>query len=199
MKEISILVTDISNHFPIYSRFSFNQGKNNRAQGFYSYSISLENELSLLGSKLAKKSWSLFDNGKDFSYLFDSFYGTIKEAILNICKVPPSNRGSKRIVPLNPWMTSRLLKSLRRKNNLWRSYKCATLPASAIHLCQFKIYQNIYNSLCRKAESLCYLNNFAACDNDIRKTWKIINFVLKPGSQSSSLPMSMVIGDEAVA
>ena len=166
---------------------------------FDSYSIRFgENELSLLGSKLAKNSWSLFDNNKDFSCLFESFYGTIKEAILSICKVPPSNRRSKRIVPLNPWMTSGLLKSWRRKNNLWRYYKCATLSTSAIRLCQFKIYRNIYNSLCRKAKSLYYLNNFAACNKDIRKTWKVINSVLKPGSQYSSLPMSLVIGDETV-
>lgn len=52
--------------------------------------------------------------------------------------------------------------------------------------------------MCRKAKSLYYLNNFAACGNDIRKTWKVINSVLKPGSQSSSLPMSLVIGDKAV-
>jgi len=39
LKENSILVSDISGHLPIYSRLSFKQGKNNRAQVFYSYSI----------------------------------------------------------------------------------------------------------------------------------------------------------------
>ena len=136
LKENPILVSDISDHFPIYSRFSFKQGESNRTQVFDSYSVRFgEKELSLLGSKLAENSWSLLDNDKDFSCLFESFYGTIKEAILSICKVPPSNHRSKRIVPLNPWMTSGLLKSWRRKNNLWRAYKCATLSARAVHLC----------------------------------------------------------------
>ena len=71
LKENSILATDISDHFPIYSLFSFRQGKNKRAQVFDSYSIRFcENELSLLESKLAEYSWSLFDNDKDFSCLF---------------------------------------------------------------------------------------------------------------------------------
>ena len=88
LKENSILVSDISGHLPIYSRLSFKQGKNNRAQVFDSYSIRFgESELSLLGSKLAENSWNLFDNDKDFSCLSESFYGTIKEAILSICKV----------------------------------------------------------------------------------------------------------------
>ena len=52
--------------------------------------------------------------------------------------------------------------------------------------------------MCRKAKSLYYLTSFAACDKDIRKTWKVINSVVKPASQSSSLPMSQVIGDETV-
>ena len=86
LKENSILVSDISDHFPIYSRFSFKQGKSNRAQVFDSYSVRFgEKELSLLGSKLAENSWSLLDNDKDFSCLFESFYGTIKEAIHSIC------------------------------------------------------------------------------------------------------------------
>ena len=74
----------------------------------------------------------------------------------------------------------------------------AKLSVSAIRLRQLKIYQNIYNSLCRKAKSLYYLNNFSVYGNDIRKTWKVINSVLKPGSQSSSLPMNLVIGCEAI-
>ena len=94
-------------------------------------------------------------------------------------------------------MTYGFLKSWKRENNLWRAYKSATISASAIRLCHFKIFRNIYNSLCRKAKSLYYLNNFAACGNGVRKTWKVINPVFKAGSQSSSVPMSLVIGDEA--
>jgi len=79
LKENLILVSDISDHFTIYSLFSFKQGKNNWAQVFDYYSIWLgDKELFLLGSKLAENSWSFFDNDKDFSCLFDSFYGTVK-------------------------------------------------------------------------------------------------------------------------
>jgi hypothetical protein len=86
LKKNSILVSDISDHFPIYSWFSFKQGKSSQAQLFDSYSISFgEKELSLLGFKLTDNFLGLFDNDIDFSSLFESFYGTIKEAIISIC------------------------------------------------------------------------------------------------------------------
>jgi len=57
LKENSILVSDISDHFPIYSRFNFKKGKNNRTQVFGSYSIRFgEKELSLLGPQLVENS-----------------------------------------------------------------------------------------------------------------------------------------------
>ena len=55
---------------------------------FDSYSIRFaEKELSLLGSKLAENLWRLFDDDRDISCLFESFYGTVKEDIITICKV----------------------------------------------------------------------------------------------------------------
>ena len=70
--------------------------------------------------------------------------------------------------------------------------------SECFRLCQFKIYRNISNSLCRNAKSLYYLNNFAVRGNDVGKTWKVINYVVKSGSHYCSLPMSLVIGDEAL-
>ena len=56
LKENSIWVSDSSDHFPIYSWFSFKQRKSHQPQVFDSYSIrSGEKELFLLGSKLAEK------------------------------------------------------------------------------------------------------------------------------------------------
>ena len=52
--------------------------------------------------------------------------------------------------------------------------------------------------MCGRAKAIYYLNNFAACENDVRKIWEVLNSLLKPGSQSSSLPTSLVIGDEPV-
>ena len=69
LKENSILVSGICDHFLIYSRFRFKQGKNNKAQLFDFYSIRFgEKELSLLGSKMAENSWILFENDKDFFF-----------------------------------------------------------------------------------------------------------------------------------
>jgi hypothetical protein len=77
-------------------------------------------------SRMAEISWGNFESDSDFGNLFDTFYESIKEAVLDICSVSPSNRKSKNAFPLNPWMTLGLLRSCREENNLWTAFKSAS-------------------------------------------------------------------------
>ena len=184
-----VLVSDISDHFPVYSRYCFDKLTIERTceSGKRPFRFG-EVELMLLRSRLAEISWGGFESDSDFCNLFDTFYESIKDAVLDICSVSPSNRKSKNAFPLNPWMTPGLLRSCRRKNNLWRAFKSASPSMKAICFQRFKIYRNIYNSVCRKAKSQYYFNCFSDCGKDIRKTWQVINSVLRPSFQSPSTP-----------
>ena len=95
-------------------------------------------------------------------------------------------------------MTPGLLKSWRRKNNLWKAFKLAKPSLNAARLQQFKLYRNVFNSLCRKAKFLYYSKKFSDCGKDIRKTWQVINSVLKRSSPAPFIPPSLVVGDVVV-
>ena len=47
--------------------------------------------------------------------------------------------------------------------------------------------------LFRKAKSLFYYRKFSACGKDIRKTWQVINSVIRPSFLPPSVPLSVVI------
>ena len=190
----SVVVSDISDHFPVFSTFGFVEmmSRNTPASGSSFFRFG-PNELTLLRSRLADNSWNIIDEEIDFCSQFDSFYEFVKVSIIDVCAASPSTSRSKRSIPLNPWMTPGLLRSWRRKNNLWKAYKSAKPSSSAARLQLFKLYRNVYNSLCRKAKSLYYSNKFSECGKDIRKTWQVINSVLKPSSRTSSVPSSLLV------
>ena len=74
-----------------------------------------DTELSLLNSRLADVPWGSLVSDSDFNHSFDSFYDLVKEGILKFANRGPALHASKRIAPLNPWMTPGLHKSWKRK------------------------------------------------------------------------------------
>ena len=195
----SVVVSDISDHFPVFSSFILEKtlNRDTPASASASFRFGL-NELIRLRSHLAEKTWNIFGEDNDFCSKFDSFYESVKESIFDVCALSPSTSRSKRSIPLNPWMTPGLLKSWRRKNNLWKAFKSAKPSLNAARLQQFKLYRNVFNSLCRKAKFLYYSKKFSDCGKDIRKTWQVINSVLKRSSPAPSIPPSLVVGDVVV-
>jgi len=114
-----VLVSDISDHFPAISRYkSADQAQRIASPSnlpFFRYG---DTELSLLNSRLADVPWGSLVSDSDFNHSFDSFYDLVKEGILEICNRGPAPHTSKRIAPLNPWMTPGLHKSWKSKNYL---------------------------------------------------------------------------------
>ena len=185
-----VLVSNISDHFPAICRCkSADQAQHIASPStlpFFRYS---ETELSLLISRLADVPWGNLVSDSDFNNSFDSFYDLVKEGILEICNRGPAPHNSKRIAPLNPWMTSGLHKSWKRKN-LWKLYKASS---SVAHHERLKAYRGIFNSLCRKAKFQYYHEKFSECGKDVRKTWHLINLVLRPTSPMPSVPSMLII------
>ena len=87
-------------------------------------------------------------------------------------------------------MNPGLLKSWRRKNNLWKAFKSAKSLLN-VDLQQFKLYRNVFSSLSRKARILYIPKNSLDCGKDVLKTWQVINFVLKRSCLAPFIPSSL--------
>jgi len=78
--------------------------------------------------------------------------------------------------PLLPWVTGGLLTSINKKNNLYRKYK---IKPTYTNFNAYKLYRNKLHSLIRKAKRQYYEIKFNQSKNDIKRTWRTINDVLK--------------------
>lgn len=74
---------------------------------------------------------------------------------------------------LKKWMTSGLLCSTRKKNEL--SIKMKKHPLNKSLIKYYKSYRNKLNSLIRLAKINFYKSKFSSASNNPKSTWKLIN------------------------
>ena len=82
---------------------------------------------------------------------------------------------NRKTIPLSPWITKGLLKSINVKNKLYKQY---LLRPTGDHLVKFKTYRNNLNNLIRKSKREYYHKQFERTKNNIRQTWKTINGII---------------------
>ena len=95
-------------------------------------------------------------------------------------------------LPKNPWMSSALLTSLKKKNKLF--VKCKGKHKTSIEYINFVKYCNMYNKIIKAAKNLYYQTQFNENKNDIKKTWEIINSLLNK-NKCANLPSEFIIDE----
>ena len=85
--------------------------------------------------------------------------------------------------PLSPWITKGLLKSINKKNKL---YKYHLQSPTSEKLQKFKTYKNKLNMLIRKSKRMFFFKKFEKSKNDMKKTWNAINDIIGKGKRQSS-------------
>lgn len=90
--------------------------------------------------------------------------------------------------PLKPWITKSILKSMKVKDELWKS--CKKFPRNEIMKDRFRKYRNIYIRILRAAENK-YLQNKIDMAGDPKKAWRVINEQLRGKRCIRKLPSSL--------
>ena len=75
----------------------------------------------------------------------------------------------------SPWITPGLLKSINKKNTLYKKF---IRSPSLSNERKYKTYKNKLNHLIRIAKRKYYDTKFESAKNDLRTTWKLLNEVI---------------------
>ena len=153
-----LLFTDISDHLPVFS-ICFDENNSNQNPNDFTAAFRDKNKKKQLKfkEKLESVNWSQLDGyddpNKSYKY-FLSKYTELYNASFPLKKIKVKNSVSK------PWLSRGLLKSIKRKNVLYKRY---LINSTLEHELSYKRYKNKLNHSLRIAKSLYYAKKIGKC------------------------------------
>ena len=166
-----ILVTDISDHFPIFHIWKHTQIAQTDDTYISSRNYSHVNKLSFQQA-LSEIDWSemyvLSDTQSAFSLFFSRFIKLFDKHF-------PRKKIKLQYNTRKPWLTPALKQSIRIKNELYR--KLFTI-GSSYYECQYKMCRNKLNSLLKCAEKQHIADLLESNKSNLKKTWNIMKHIV---------------------
>ena len=145
----SILVTDITDHMPTVLTTRNNLTNHSGSTKKITYKrIHTDDNIAKLKQRLIDVKWQeILDNNNandDYNKFIETF-----DTLYNECVPLKKCTNNRRKEPMSPWITKGLLKSINKKNKLYKPYLHS--PSNK-GLQKFKTYTNKLNMLIRKAK-----------------------------------------------
>ena len=105
------------------------------------------------------------------------------------CPIVHKTTSPKSII--KPWISRDILSEIKRRQNLQ-----ILLKSKRISLLSFKRFRNYVTSKIRVARKLYYEAKFEEFKNDSKKTWNLINNIVKPSSRLNKSDIEKIIVDD---
>ena len=164
-------MTDISDHYTVYTSLKFSCDKNFVRIKFRDHS---KKQLDLLKINFENVVNTYFNsrNGIDVNescrLFIELFWSCYNKCCPVKFKILSNNRFSK------PWLTNELINCINRKHKLFRDYKNNLVTRNT-----YVSYKNNLYTLLKEAKSNFFKRKFDACRNNLKKTWESINRLTK--------------------
>ena len=95
-----------------------------------------------------------------------------------------------------PWLSKGLLKSIKRKNILYKRYLCNPSPDREN---QYKKYRNKLTCSFRAAKRIYYAKKLEECKSNMKSTWIILNEVINNKKSKSNLQTTFNVDDKEIS
>ena len=132
---------------------------------------------------------TLLCNNNDVNAGYEAFIAIYCNAFISFF---PEKKVScrKRTDPINEWMTEGLVRSVRKKNRLYKKHMKA--PDNLFFTITFTNYRNKLKSILGKAKKDYLVKNFESASGDSAATWKFLNAIVRKGSKPI-LPSTFIL------
>ena len=142
-----VIETDVSDHFPIFVIFE-SKNKNKTAlvrkvaRSYKSFNIQSFHE------DLGKINWAHVCRYKDVNIAYKVFYDMFVKVCDNHAPNIEHNVSRKKYGPKNPWISSAIIKSIRKKHTLYKKYKSSNFNEEYGN--KYKKYRNTLVTVIKK-------------------------------------------------
>lgn len=175
-----VVSVDITDHYPIFLTFSAVAAKS-----LPCFSTSVFNRDKFV-EIVTSTDWSRIDALQDGGKAIEEFCNIIHNAISTSTSTVKCKKRYK--YPGNPWVTQGLLRSMRKKENLYRKTKKKPFNSSLAR--RYQNYSKVLNNLLRAAKERYYVGEFNKNKNNPKKQWKLFNNFLN--RSACNVPVSEV-------
>ena len=175
--ESGVLYADVSDHLPIFcvrkKIIVPNNPSNPIINNIREYS---DQNIKSLINDLIQETWTdVYEEKTDANAAYNIFYDKFKR---NYDKnVPVIHKHSKRKNNRRPWITKGIIKSIHKKNTLFKKH--VRNPNDAALHNTFKRYRNRLNSIIRLSRKTFYAQKLYTASNNVKQTWNILKMYLE--------------------
>ena len=181
LPEPGIILSDISDHYPIFSKNPCIQDKKDTQSP--KFRRVTPNKIARLKESLEDEDWSEVYDSHDTNTAYNIFMTSLMSHLdrhIPLVKKCSNYKKSPRL----PWITKSILRSINRKNNLYYANKIQRSEKS--HR-KYTTYKNVLTKILRIEKRKYFTNQLILVKHDIRKTWKIINSAINKHSDKSRI------------
>ena len=118
-------------------------------------------------------------------HFFDSFYKLYDTC----CPVRIKYISGKRL--LKPWISDTLIEKINTKHNLFKLYKNGRIDFD-----YYNRYKNDLSLSLKRAKVSYYRNKFMSCKNDLKRTWKSLNSLMRGQTKKNDIVLTDEDGNE---
>lgn len=88
-----------------------------------------------------------------------------------------------------PWITNGILKSIKRKQKMYRTHFLSNNP---LKVEEYKHYANQLNYIKNRSKTDYYTKTFASYKNNLKSTWKLIGTLINRKTKGQTLPTRLI-------
>jgi hypothetical protein len=186
-----VITCDISDHFPVLACL----GKRNKSTGKQPLIFSQRKcdavNMHALSTALHNTQWDrIFHQGSQVNECYEHFISYINEMLDKYIPVKTIVIPHHAIIK-EAWMTPGLCKSARKRDTLYK--KSIGKGRDSASYARYLVYRNKYHTIKRCAKKSYYAHLLRRYDNDIRKTWKLINTIIGRSHDRSGISDSFIV------
>uniref|UniRef100_A0A3P9M519 Reverse transcriptase domain-containing protein n=1 Tax=Oryzias latipes TaxID=8090 RepID=A0A3P9M519_ORYLA len=188
-----LLINEISDHLPVFTVYdsSYVNHKLHFSMGYRR--IKTETSINAFKTELLEHNWDVIYQKETVDEAYDYFLRIFGSMYDKHC---PVKKFKKKIKYFHcPWITKGLQNACKKKNTLYNNYLKKRTKEAEI---KYKKYKNKLTQIIRTCKKEYYGKLLEENKSNIKKTWGILNTILRKGNKEDSYPKYFISKSEEI-
>ena len=183
--DAGILISDVSDHLPIFGNLQVSNPKQNLKEKISKRSFPEHKKDRFV--QLLTEELSNLDFQECANTIMTKIMNALQKVLDSIFPMKNLSRKRKKLLQ-NPWITKEILKVMKIRDKLYRKFVKNDRLLNSVDHVNYKKARNKVNRAIKIAKDNYFQKKFGDCHGDTRKMWKVLNNAMKRKSRKSILP-----------